>query len=140
MHEFEPKNSEVYTTPAKTSAQKVGTFWENEAGPTFLMMPPIEPRHRVYISGAITGLPEAEYRKAFNDAQCLLELIGFEVVNPLKLNHKANATWEDYMVTDIQALFTCDEVYMLTNWRGSRGARIEHAIAIEMGKRIFYQF
>lgn len=94
---------------------------------------------KIYISGKITGLTEEDYVPRFNQAEANFKAEGYEVVNPLKLDHTLNNYWVDYMITCIDALFECDAIYMLNNYKLSRGAKIEHAIAVEMGKQIFYQ-
>jgi hypothetical protein len=43
------------------------------------------------------------------------------------------------MKEDISALLTCDAIYLLKNWGDSRGARIERAIALELGIKIIYE-
>ncbi len=96
---------------------------------------------KIYISGQITGLAKEVYEKNFSVAEQSLFLQGWDVVNPV--THCArlpeNTSWKDYMIEDIRILFDCDSVYMLNNWANSRGARIEHFIAIELNKSIIYQ-
>lgn len=92
---------------------------------------------RTYISGKITGLPEETARRLF--AEAASGLTG-EVVNPMELvPPTASPTWTDYMVTDIAELLTCTHIFMLPNWRDSKGARVEHAIAVAMGLTVRYQ-
>lgn len=95
---------------------------------------------KIYISGKISGLETEEVKSLFNQAEQSLKLRGFETVNPLDvLPYQEHLTWEDYMIADIKALFDCKAIFMLTNWKDSRGARIEHNIANELGLRIIYQ-
>lgn len=92
---------------------------------------------RTYISGKITGLPEDTARRLF--AEAARGLTG-EVVNPMELVPAApTPTWTDYMVTDIAKLLTCTHIFMLSNWRDSKGARVEHAIAVAVGLTVQYQ-
>lgn len=70
-------------------------------------------------------------KQVFCTAQKFYESRGFEVINPLNL-HTEDKSWEGYMLTDIKALFKCDEICMLPGWINSKGARIERAISIEM--------
>lgn len=81
---------------------------------------------KIYISGKITGLPLEETRRKFADAQALLEEIGFEVVNPMEKGLSPDATWEQHMVKDFELLLSCDAIYMMDNWIGSKGASIEY--------------
>jgi hypothetical protein len=95
---------------------------------------------RIYISGPITGLHPTLVQRIFQAAQKHLRQLGFEeVVNPTTLDHDHDQTWESYMIADIKELFYCDAIFMLKNWRSSRGARIEHAIAKELKLEIVYE-
>jgi hypothetical protein len=100
---------------------------------------------KIYISGKISDIPEEEYKKKFKQAELEIKEmhdeydLPYECVNPCNLPHKPESTWEECMLLDIQHLFTCDSIYMLTDWKDSRGARIEHAIAIEKRMVILYQ-
>lgn len=94
----------------------------------------------IYISGQITGLPIAEADFLFKLAKH--DLLGKfkNVINPMELvPYDPKLTWHDYMVKDIEALLKCDAIFMLKNWGQSRGARVERAIAIELGLEIIYQ-
>lgn len=91
----------------------------------------------IYISGPITDDPFSEVK--FEEAEQYFKSIGFKVVNPFKLDHSKNTTWEDYMKTDIQALVECHQIYMLNDWRSSKGATLEHLIATQLKLKIIYQ-
>lgn len=94
---------------------------------------------RTYISGKITGLPIERAAEYFETIENKLAEIGHTPVNPMKLhNTLTDKTWEEFMIEDIKALFGCDAIFMLDNWLDSRGARIEHTIATNTGKTIFY--
>lgn len=95
---------------------------------------------KIYISGKVSGLTETEYKSRFKIAAEALTQSGWDhVVNPCEIEHCEGATWEKYMLKDIEELFKCNAIYMLNNWRESKGARIEHSVAVETGKKIFYQ-
>ncbi len=95
---------------------------------------------KIYISGKISGLDPEEVDKKFKRVQTGLENGGFEAVNPVSVFPQGiPLSWEEYMVSDIEMLFNCDAVYMLSDWEESRGARIEHFIAKECGKTMFYE-
>ena len=99
---------------------------------------------RIYISGLITNggtmypAVAAEYFKAMENA---LQEAGHVPVNPMEIApFNPDHQWEDYMIKDIAALFPCDAIVLLENWHLSKGARIEHAIAQQMGIQIFYPY
>lgn len=94
---------------------------------------------KIYISGKITGLPQQEAREKFANAQALLEEQGYETVNPMEKGMSDDAPWEQHMIKDIELLFTCDAIFMMDNWRDSKGAQIEYATAYYLGKDIRFQ-
>lgn len=95
---------------------------------------------KVYISGKISGLEFADAYSKFEFAEKYINLLNnHSAVNPMKIDHVHDQTWESFMVEDIRALFSCDAIYLLSNWEESKGARIEKAIAKEMGIEIIYQ-
>jgi hypothetical protein len=93
---------------------------------------------KIYISGKITGI-EKEAQDIFSKAEKALKEKGFDVVNPLTLNHNHSKTWHAYMKEDIKALCDCDSIFMLENWVDSKGAIIEHTIAMYLGMKVQYE-
>lgn len=93
---------------------------------------------KIYISGKISGI-ESEASVLFERVEKELQEKGYETVNPMKLNHEHDKSWESYMKADIKALCDCDEIFMLSNWKDSKGARIEHTIAFDLGIRRIYE-
>lgn len=51
----------------------------------------------------------------------------------------AEPTWENCMREALAMLLKCDAIYMLKGWRDSKGARIELALALELGMRVIYE-
>ena len=93
---------------------------------------------KIYISGQITGI-EKEAPALFKHAEANLIEMGFEVVNPMTIEHKHDLSWANYMKTDIIALMDCNAIYMLYNWTNSKGAEIERRIAIDLGMKVIYE-
>lgn len=93
----------------------------------------------VYISGPITGLDTRTAEKAFQAAEHFLKSQNLNVVNPMKLQHEHGGTWEDFMKEDLEALLKCDQIYMLKGWKESRGAKVEHRIAKDLGYKVMVQ-
>lgn len=92
---------------------------------------------KVYISGQITGLGLKEAKANFDKAEALLLEKGFKPLNPMKVNPPLSGKqWKEYILDDIVQLFNCDSIYLLDNWQDSKGARIEHFIAQELGMMI----
>lgn len=95
---------------------------------------------KIYLSGQITGLSHERAKWNFYRAERRLLGIGLHPVNPLKIAPETDGmTWTDYMAKDIPALIRCDGIYMLQGWGHSRGARLEYAIARELGLSVFFE-
>jgi hypothetical protein len=98
---------------------------------------------RVYLSGAISGIPEEEYRVKFTRAEEFYKAIGYDVVNPVKLSdellkEKPKAKYEDFMKVDLAELKKCTHIAMLDGWEKSNGCRIEREQATLDGLIICY--
>jgi len=90
---------------------------------------------KIYIAGKITGLPN--YKKVFKKAETSLEGIGFVTMNPARLN--IGFTQEEYLEICYKMIDACDMVYMLNNWKDSKGATIELDYALKNNKKIIYE-
>jgi hypothetical protein len=95
-------------------------------------------KKKAYISGKITSI-EARAVVLFEQAEKELIEMGYEPVNPMKLNHQHDLSWESYMKEDIKALCDCDFIYLLRNYSDSKGALLELAIATELKIKVIYQ-
>ena len=93
---------------------------------------------KIYISGKISGI-ENEAPELFAKAELELQSKGFETVNQMTLNHNHDKSWHSYMKEDVKALCECDTIYMLNNWTDSKGAIIEHTIAMYLGLKVQYE-
>jgi hypothetical protein len=94
---------------------------------------------KIYISGAITGLPEGEVKRKFYEAEQLLRQKGYDVVNPTTSIIPSSAPFEVHLAFDIITLLGCSAIYMLADWQSSKGATIENSVAKITGKDIFYE-
>ncbi|KAA6303163.1 MAG: Chromosomal replication initiator protein DnaA [Candidatus Ordinivivax streblomastigis] len=94
---------------------------------------------KIYISGAITGLPFNEVQAKFAAAEEKMSAEGYEVVSPLKTGIPYNFPWESHIAMDIVLLIGCEAVYLLSDWNISKGATLEKNIAELTGKEIIYE-
>lgn len=94
------------------------------------------PPPRLYLAGPMTGIPEHNY-PAFDAAETALRALGAAVLNPTH-NEQQNRsgthqTWDWYMRLSIHQVVLSTGVALLPGWEDSRGARLEHHIATELG-------
>lgn len=81
---------------------------------------------------------ESEAYKLFEQAENELRKSGYDPVNPMKLPHNHDKSWQAYMREDIKALCDCEAIFMLRTWAESKGARVEFSVAHSLGiKKIF---
>lgn len=85
---------------------------------------------RIYLAGPMSGLPDFNY-PAFDAEAARLRGLGLMVENPAQ-NPKQD-TWQDYMRVAIRQMMKCTHVALLPGWEGSKGATIEHNLAIDLG-------
>ena len=94
---------------------------------------------KIYIAGKISGLPFHEVKLKFHIAYLALKSNNHEPINPLVVSlYHEDKEWKDYMISGIKALLYCDSIFMLSDWKESKGAILEHEIASKLGLRIFY--
>lgn len=87
---------------------------------------------KLYISGPMTGLPEFNY-PAFHEAKERLIEAGYHVMSPADLPIRDDWEWVDYMLPNIDSVFSADGIATLSGWGTSKGARIECRIAARLG-------
>lgn len=93
---------------------------------------------KVFISGKISG-NEMDYLRLFQEAEDYLTEIDLVAVNPTKLDHNHDLSWESYMRVDLRALLDCDGIFMLKDWKESKGSKLEHSVAENLKLKILYQ-
>ena len=97
----------------------------------------------VHISGKISGLPPFEALENFTDAKNYIynKYFGFglkKIYNPLQIKplFGIKKYWF-FMATDLFTLiFKCNSIFLLDNWKQSRGAKIELFFALLTNKKI----
>ena len=86
---------------------------------------------RIYIAGPMSGLPDFNY-PAFHAAAAVLRAQGHQVENPAENPAPTCGTWQGYMRMSLRQIAACACLCMLPGWRSSRGARIEHGLALDL--------
>ena len=89
----------------------------------------------IYLSGPMTGYPEFNF-PAFRAEATRLRREGYRVVNPAEHGQDFGNSWADYLRKDIELLLRCDRIHLLPGWADSKGARLEHHIAVELGLEV----
>lgn len=59
--------------------------------------------------------------------------------NSYRWTDVAKFDWREYLRIDLELLKRADSVYMMENWRESKGARVEERYARLLGKPIVYE-
>lgn len=90
---------------------------------------------KIYIAGKIVG--EDNYLEKFKNVQEKLEGEGHLIMNPTIL--PKGFEWDEYMKICYSMIDVCDAVYLLNNWKNSKGATLEREYAINKNKLIKYQ-
>lgn len=90
---------------------------------------------RIYLAGPMSGLPALNY-PAFHARAIELRQLGHHVENPAENPEPPCGTWQGYMRLAVRQLATCDAVLLLPGWSKSRGACVEHQLAVGLGLEI----
>lgn len=94
---------------------------------------------KIYVSGAISGLPIETAKANFQKAENHLKSLGYEVINPMNLPHLHGQTWNEFMREDLIAILDCQSIYMLVNFQESKGAKVEWNLAVQLDFEIVYE-
>jgi hypothetical protein len=101
---------------------------------------------KLYVSGAIFGLPKGEARLAFEGVEHDLLDAGYEALNPMTVAEAGNpeivGQWARFMRGDLAAMLSqCDGVATHGEWRLSPGSSLEVEIATRLDMPVApYQF
>lgn len=89
---------------------------------------------KIYIAGKITG--DAYAKEKFERAEMTLKKFNHTVLNPMK---NVGFEYRQYIDMGLCELSKCDAIYMLRDWKESKGATLEHHYAEVTGMKIMYQ-
>ena len=101
-------------------------------------------QERVYISGAVSGVPIGEARNRFGLAEAVLQARGFRTTNPMKMRLcvwlALHGCYRLCLVLQLAWMWiACDRIYLLEGWHRSDGARLERAAARVLGMKVMRQ-
>ena len=86
---------------------------------------------KLYVAGPVTGLPNGN-KAAFLDAMYRLAAAGYYPAIPHQIVPRG-AEWGNAMKLAVGLMVQADGVALLDGWQTSRGARIEHRLARDLG-------
>lgn len=92
-----------------------------------------------YIAGPMTGIDEFNF-PAFHAEAARQRGLGYEVINPAELDAEVGPDhlWDFHLRRDLKVLSDCDRVVLLPGWEHSKGARLEHHVATELGMVVVF--
>ena len=102
---------------------------------------------KIYIAGPMTGIPEFNY-SAFRKAAQRLRNVGVTVVSPVEIGEKYGtaeeiaavpAKLENLILEELDALATCDAIYLLLGWQRSAGTKNELRLALSLKLEILVE-
>jgi hypothetical protein len=96
-------------------------------------------KNKIYISGRITGLDPDFAIEQFRLAQIKCEQKGFEVINPINLDHSHDKKWVNFMRVDLRSMLHCTDIFMMKDWHLSKGANIEYNLAKDLEFKIHFE-
>ncbi|WP_420114537.1 DUF4406 domain-containing protein [Pseudactinotalea sp.] len=93
----------------------------------------------VYIAGPMSGLPDFNY-PAFRAAEGELRRAGHEPLNPADAEALNDTgvpqAWAWYMRHALGMVIRAEGIALLPGWERSRGATLEHLVALQLGMDI----
>lgn len=94
----------------------------------------------IYISGKITDSdPEVQKQNLARFFEVEREL-GVPCLNPATHGDSPDRSYESYLIQDLILIFeNKPDLYMLKDWEQSRGARLEHELALQLNLNISYE-
>ena len=92
----------------------------------------------IYISGKITNNDNAF--KDFEQAEMQIRMQGDKAINVMKLNSVIPFfSYNQYMQLDFRLIELSDEVYVIGDWKTSKGVKAEIAYAKAIGKPVKFE-
>ena len=101
---------------------------------------------KIFISGPMTGYPKYNFPE-FDAWEKRLAAAGHEVVNPTHISrsYKKEEVLDhgekflEMQQRQLDALKTCDTIFLLNGWENSNGAKLELKAALELNRNVVLQ-
>lgn len=104
-------------------------------------------RDKIYLSGPVSSIGLDEARRRFGKAEADLQKQGYRTCNPLRMRFPVwlalHCGYFGYVACLLLQLlwmwWTCQCIYLLTDWHTSDGARLERSFARCLGLTALYE-
>lgn len=95
---------------------------------------------KIMISQPMKGKTNEQIRDERAELVTRLQEEGIEVIDTVFENAPADEDVAIYMLSQsIRYIGKVDAVYFMKGWEKARGCKIEHEVAVEYGKQVFYE-
>lgn len=95
---------------------------------------------KIMISQPMRGKTNEQIRQERAELVKELEEQGHEVIDTVFEEAPADEDIAIYMLSQsIRYIGKVDAVYFMKGWEKARGCKIEHQVAVEYGKKVFYE-
>lgn len=95
---------------------------------------------KIMISQPMKGKTNEQIREERAELVTRLQEEGLEVVDTVFENAPADEDIAIYMLSQsIRYIGKVDAVYFMKGWENARGCKIEHEVAVQYGKQVFYE-
>lgn len=96
---------------------------------------------KIMISQPMRGKTNEQIRKEREQLVKKLKSEGHEVIDTI-INEKPPKDINEaiyYLSKSIEFIGKVDAIYFMKGWEKARGCKIEHEVAVEYGKQVFYE-
>lgn len=96
---------------------------------------------KIMISQPMRGKTNEQIRKEREQLVKKLKSKGHEVIDTI-INEESPKDIDEaiyYLSKSIEFIGKVDAVYFMKGWEKARGCKIEHEVAVEYGKQVFYE-
>ena len=103
--------------------------------------------YSMYCAGPMTGLPDFNFPE-FDRVAARFRACGYTVISPAEhdremgidiANPPSAKQLKEAIMWGLQQVTNVDIVFFMRGWENSKGARAEHALAVFLGKELWYE-
>ena len=99
----------------------------------------MEKPKKIYLSLPISGYDLDERRETALSMEVRLRGAGYDVFNPMENGLPPTATTNEHMKRDLEALLTCDAIFLMRGWNRSAGCKCELDVAVAIGIDVMFE-